>query len=271
MEKERIEREERELEERRRKEQELKKQQMANNNTTNNIQVQYIWSESPTITHRILAPPSHLNLRQPPMIADLNQNIESHHQVPIVPSDPHAVPPENTIPTKAQQKSKPIGLFNILILLFALCCLFSFAFVLYHFITSLHLDLSHKITDQANLVHLKIKECADQYSANQCDKVAATLPYMATVCAEWQLCMQQDPMNVERYQKPCLEITYFSIDFQCWETCFLLLLMHLSTLCLGKQLLLERRGFLFLFWLSFMVSRLLFDTISFTNYYIGIS
>ncbi|KAI8896119.1 hypothetical protein BC833DRAFT_598923 [Globomyces pollinis-pini] len=48
-------------------------------------------------------------------------------------------------------------------------------------------------------IQMRLLQCSKQYTINNCDSVVSIAPHMATVCQEWQACMQSNPTHVNQY------------------------------------------------------------------------
>jgi hypothetical protein len=108
-------------------------------------------------------------------------------------------PPERPLKSTELKSNAKNSSLNWLMICFGSSLLGTFAYILYHFISSLHLDLFHKMEEKALGINLEIAKCANYYITNQCDSIASSIPHMAPVCNEWAVCMQKDPAHVERY------------------------------------------------------------------------
>lgn len=130
-----------------------------------------------------------------------------------------------------RNQTPSLSVAYILYAAFLVASLSSLLLLTYHFMSSLHFDVKHKVEqqylDQTNMV----TACAQEWRINGCGDVAQNIPHMKSVCSEWEDCMRRDPNHdIDRqvfFFIPChsiqslLEISLYSNTFpSLTQTCY---------------------------------------------------
>lgn len=82
-------------------------------------------------------------------------------------------------------------------LLLNLFLIVSIMYIAYSFWATIRADVDKKSTEAIADLLAEMAVCAQQYTANRCDR-ATRVPAMEVVCTNWEKCMNQDPRNVGR-------------------------------------------------------------------------
>ena len=124
-----------------------------------------------------------------------------------LPSQPSLLPPRSSQSNHYHPSKWTLSFLFYACFLFI--SIFSLVLLSWHFLTSLHKDISIKLSNQYALLNQHIHQCAHDWQINGCGTVAKSIPHMSTICKEWQECMHQDPENIDRY---FFSFSFFSRD-----------------------------------------------------------
>jgi hypothetical protein len=108
----------------------------------------------------------------------------------LVPDKSHPIIDRN--PSLQLKWAEPLSFGHILVF-GGILSLFCLSFIFYQFLLSLHLDLTSKVNEKSLEMTAKVTFCAKQYTMNQCETIAGTIPHMGPICLEWLTCMQSIP------------------------------------------------------------------------------